>query len=170
MYIWLNERIWKLLELLDEKMLVQCLEHMKQSKQEGLKLFPCLRDSAAFSGYKKSGSKSYNITPVNAWGAIGYGYKSLLLFLHGTRKKGAFKQTDYLVQILEPYIQGILEAFAAVTHALKPFAEPLFIENGNSAYGHKSSSNYCARWRTAHGIILMPHPSTSPDMNPIKKY
>jgi hypothetical protein len=59
MYIWLNERIWKLPELSGEKMPVQYLEHMKQSKQEGLKLFPCLRDSAASSWYKKSGSKSY---------------------------------------------------------------------------------------------------------------
>jgi hypothetical protein len=49
MCIWLNELMWKLLELSDEKMPVQCLEYMKQSKQEGLKLFPCLRDSAAFS-------------------------------------------------------------------------------------------------------------------------
>jgi hypothetical protein len=49
MYIWLNERMWKLPELSGEKMPVQCLEHMKQSKQEGLKLFPCFRDSAASS-------------------------------------------------------------------------------------------------------------------------
>jgi transposase len=25
------------------------------------------------------------------------------------------------------------------------------------------------RFRTKHGIVLMPHPSTSPDMNPIEK-
>jgi transposase len=43
------------------------------------------------------------------------------------------------------------------------------MEDGNSAHGHKSTRNYCAKWRTAHGIILMPHPSTSPDMNPIEK-
>jgi hypothetical protein len=49
MYIWLNELMWKLPELLGEKMPVQYLEYMKQSKQEGLKLFPCLRDSAASS-------------------------------------------------------------------------------------------------------------------------
>lgn len=107
--------------------------------------------------------------PVNAWGAIGYGYKSPIIFLKGTGKKGAFKQMDYLVQILAPHIQGILEAFAAITHALEPSAEPLFMEDGNSAHGHKSSTNCCARWRTKNGIILMPHPSTSPDMNPIEK-
>ena len=108
-------------------------------------------------------------TPVHAWGAIGYGYKSPLIFIRGTGKSGAFKQTDYLAQVLQAHLQPILEAFAAITHQLRPIAEPLFMEDGNSAHGHKSKSNCCAKWRTAHGIILMPHPSTSPDMNPIEK-
>jgi transposase len=43
------------------------------------------------------------------------------------------------------------------------------MEDGNSVHGHKSTKNCCAVWRTKHGIILMPHPSTSPDMNPIEK-
>lgn len=33
---------------------------------------------------------------VNAWGAIGYGYKSLSLFVKGSGKRGAFTQKDYL--------------------------------------------------------------------------
>lgn len=44
-----------------------------------------------------------------------------------------------------------------------------FMEDGNSAHGHKSTRNCCARFRTEHGIVLMPHPSTSPDMNLIEK-
>jgi hypothetical protein len=108
-------------------------------------------------------------TPVHAWGAIGYGYKSPLLFIQGSGKSGAFVQKDYLVQILEPYIEGFLEDFALITHTLSPVAEPLFMEDGNPAHGHKSTTNCCARWRTVHGVILMPHPSTSPDMNPIEK-
>ena len=75
-------------------------------------------------------------------------------------------QKDYLAQILEVYLQPILEAFAAKTHELCPSAKPLFIEDGNSAYSHKSTGNCCAKWRTKHGIILMPHPSMSSDMNP----
>jgi transposase len=43
------------------------------------------------------------------------------------------------------------------------------MEDGNAAHGHKSTVNCCARFRTQHGIILMPHPSTSPDMNLIEK-
>ena len=43
------------------------------------------------------------------------------------------------------------------------------MEDGNPAHGHKSTRNCCARFRTEHGIILIPYPSTSPDMNPIEK-
>jgi hypothetical protein len=35
-------------------------------------------------------------TPVNVWGAIGYGYKSPLIFVYGSGKKGVFTQKDYL--------------------------------------------------------------------------
>jgi hypothetical protein len=108
-------------------------------------------------------------TLVNAWGAIGYGYKSPLIFLYRFGKIRAFTQKDYLAQILKPHLTPILEAFAAITHLLRPTAEPLFIEDGNLAHGYKSTGNCCARWRTTHGIILMPHPSTSPNMNPIEK-
>ncbi|PVH69288.1 hypothetical protein DL98DRAFT_383181, partial [Cadophora sp. DSE1049] len=110
-------------------------------------------------------------TPVSAWGAIGYGYKSPLVFVNGTGKKGAFKQMDYLSQILQPHIESIINAFAIVTHKLRPvgLVNPLFMEDGNPAHGHKSKTNCCAKFRTVHGIILMPHPSTSPDMNPIEK-
>ncbi|KUJ08735.1 uncharacterized protein LY89DRAFT_562602, partial [Mollisia scopiformis] len=44
-----------------------------------------------------------------------------------------------------------------------------FMEDGNSAHGHKTTSNICATWRTSMGITLFPHPAVSPDMNPIEK-
>ena len=43
------------------------------------------------------------------------------------------------------------------------------MEDGNSAHGHKSTTNTCARWRASQGITLFPHPAISPDMNPIEK-
>jgi hypothetical protein len=89
------------------------------------------------------------------------------VFLNGSGKNGAFTQKDYLAQILTLYIESILEDFGTHTHTLG--LEPLFMEDSNSAYGHKSTNNYCAQYWTKHGIILMPHPSTSPNMNPIEK-
>jgi len=80
--------------------------------------------------------------PVNVWGVIRYeyGYTRPLMFVHSSGKKGAFTQVNYLHQVLSR-IQPILEAFAAVTHLLRPSTDPLFIEDGNSAHGHKSSHN-----------------------------
>jgi len=43
------------------------------------------------------------------------------------------------------------------------------MEDGNAVHSHKSTSNCCTRYCTKHGIVLMPHPSTSPNMNPIEK-
>jgi transposase len=106
-------------------------------------------------------------TPIHAFGAIVYGYKSLLIFIKGTGKNGAFTQKNYLEQVLETAIVGILGAFRQIT--LPEGLQPQFIEDGNSAHGHKTATNPCAVWRASKGITLFPHPSTSPDMNPIEK-
>jgi len=105
-------------------------------------------------------------TPVHFFGAIGYSYKSQLVNIHGTGLHGAFTQKDYLSQVLEPYIEGFLKAFGAILGAGKT---PQFMEDGNSAHGHKSTTNLCARWRAFKGIVLFHHPAISPDMNPIEK-
>jgi hypothetical protein len=104
--------------------------------------------------------------PINTWGAISYNYKSPLIFVDGTGKKGAFKQVDYLAQVLK-YLLPILEAFALIIYALG--VKPLFMEDGNSAHGYKSTTNCYIQYYSKHGIILLPYPSTSPDMNPIEK-
>lgn len=106
-------------------------------------------------------------TPVHAFGVIGYSYKSPLLFVKGIGKNGAFMQKNYLEQVLKKALVGFLGAFSYIT--LLEGLQPQFIEDGNSAYSHKSTNNVCAKWRNEHGITLFPHPSTSPNMNPIKK-
>jgi transposase len=106
-------------------------------------------------------------TPVHAFGAIGYGYKSPLLFITGSGKNGAFTQKDYLAQVLKPSIEAILADFEAIV--AKTGQKAQFMEDGNSAHSHKSTTNLCAVWRASKGITLFPHPSTSPDMNPIEK-
>jgi hypothetical protein len=89
--------------------------------------------------------------------------------MHGISKLTVLKQVDYLSQVLEPHICLIIKAFAVITHQLCPSTEPLFMEDGNSAHGHKSTRNCCAKFCIEYGIILMPYPSTSPDMNLIEK-
>jgi hypothetical protein len=77
-------------------------------------------------------------------------------------------QKDYLAQVLFLYIEFILEDFGAYIYTLG--LEPLFIKDSNLVYKHKSENNYYMQYRTKRGIILIPHLSTSPDINLIKKY
>src|ERR1700688_4890008 len=73
----------------------------------------------------------------------------------------------YLVQVLEPAIKVILEDFGLV--AAESGYLPTFMEDGNPAHGHKSTTNICAKFRQKHDIQLLNYPSTSPDLNPIEK-
>ena len=75
---------------------------------------------------------------------------------------------DYLAQILE-FIRPILSAFSFITLLLLEPVQPLFMEDGNPAHGHKLINNPCALFRALWDIKLLPHPSISPDINPIKK-
>jgi hypothetical protein len=95
---------------------------------------------------------------MHAFRAIGYSYKSPLLFVKGTGKNSAFTQENYLEQVLEKALVGILGAFGQIT--LLEGLQPQFMEDGNSAYSHKSTNNVYAKWREEHGITLFPHPST----------
>ena len=54
-------------------------------------------------------------TPVHAFGAIRYRYKSKLLFIKGTGKNGVFTQKNYLEQVLEKAIVSILDDFRQIT-------------------------------------------------------
>jgi hypothetical protein len=91
-----------------------------------------------------------------------------LVFIDSSGKKRAFTQKGYLIQVLSLYIESILEDFGVHIYTLG--LESLFIKDNNSVYSYKSEGNYCVIYRTKHGIILIPYPSTSPDMNPIEKY
>jgi hypothetical protein len=46
----------------------------------------------------------------------------------------------------------------------------IFIKDSNPIYNHKSMNNPYALYREKHRIQLLNHPSTSLDLNPIKKY
>jgi hypothetical protein len=90
-----------------------------------------------------------------------------LIILQGHGKGRALVQTDYLAQVLELTIKGILEDFGLVITELRYLLT--FIEDGNPAHGHKSVTNPYALYREKHGIQLLNHPFTSPDLNPIEK-
>jgi hypothetical protein len=78
-------------------------------------------------------------TPVYIFGTIGYSYKSLLLFVKSTDKNSTFIQENYLEQVLEKALVGILKAFGQII--LPEGLQLQFIEDSNSAYSYKSTNN-----------------------------
>ena len=80
-----------------------------------------------------------HVIPVHFFGVIRYSYKSQLVNIRGTGKNGAFTQVDYLMQVLEPHIKSFLGEFRRVQGDVQ------FMEDSNSAYGHKFWWNPCVR-------------------------
>jgi transposase len=112
-----------------------------------------------------SGRQSFMV-----WGAIGYNWKSKLIFLKGTGKRGICSR-DYLEQVLEPYIGPIF---------LDKETE-LYNPKENSFKGIKVGGRFVEDNAGVHGTIkalvaakkrlkieLHDHPASSPDMNPIE--
>jgi len=89
-----------------------------------------------------------------------------LINIHRIGLYSIFIQKDYLSQVFELYIEGFLKAFGAILEADKT---PQFIEDGNSIYSHKSTTNLCVHWQAFKGIVLFYFPTISPNMNPIEK-
>ena len=77
---------------------------------------------------------------------------------------GAFLQADYMAQVLEPHVLGILEDFKQICNI-----EHLFMEDGNAAHGLKSTRNAPAMWKALHKVPLLAWAFNSPDMNPIEQ-
>ena len=101
---------------------------------------------------------------INIWGAIGFNYKSPLVFVDGQGKNSAFLQADYTAQVLEPHMLDILRDFEAICND-----EPLLMEDGNAAHGLKFMRNAPALWKAKHKIALLDWAFNSADMNPIEQ-
>lgn len=64
-----------------------------------------------------------------------------IVFISSSGKNGAFTQADYFAQVLKPSIKAMLADFEAVV--AKTGQKAQFVEDGNSAHGHKSRSKVC---------------------------
>jgi len=95
------------------------------------------------------------------WGAIGYGWKSDLVFLSGHGPRGGITMEDYKEQVLEPIVEPTI-------HGLKDWGEnPLFMEDGSTEHGNGGKGKLRC-WKLENGIVSLPWPPSSPDFNPIE--
>jgi len=89
------------------------------------------------------------------WGAIGWDYKSELVFMEKLPTRRGICSKAYLQQVLEPIVFPLFDTLNA---------EYIFIEDGAKVYA--SSARLL---RLEHGIRSFKWPPSSPDLNPIEK-
>jgi transposase len=98
---------------------------------------------------------------VPVWGAISYNWKSELVFLKPTGKRG-ITASDYQHQVLEPIVGP---AFNNYLTGYSPSSEGLFVEDQAPWHGTKQALVDVKR---DLGIPLHKRPPSSPDLNPIE--
>jgi hypothetical protein len=102
--------------------------------------------------------KQSNICVV-VWGCIADGWKGLLVVLeYPGGKGGGMTAARYQGQVLEDALERAMEELGK--------KQPGIRFQQDRAPSHKAKSTH--RWFSDHNIPLFPHPSSSPDLNPIE--
>jgi len=98
-------------------------------------------------------------TSIMIWGAIGWGYKSPLVFLEKVEGSKGYNSTIYRDQVLIPVVTPMMEYF-------NEFEEPaIFMEDGSRIH-----EGFARRYRLQMDWeLLRPWPPSSPDFNLIEK-
>ncbi len=107
----------------------------------------------------RSGRTSFAI-----WAAVGWNYKSPLVFLEGHGARGGCTKKDYIQQVLKPVVAKMSE------DTLQYYGYPLlYQEDGNRIHGLTGAQNL-VELKEKLGIRAMNEwPASSPDFNPIEQ-
>ena len=89
------------------------------------------------------------------WGAIGWDYKSELVFLERIYSKKGICSRDYLEQVLKSVVFPLFDGLGP---------DYIFIEDGSKVH-----VGYTRLPQLQHGIRGFNWPPSSPDLNPIEK-
>ena len=95
---------------------------------------------------------------IHCWAAIGYNFKSEIVFYTTRSSNGKMTQQDYITQILEV--------------AVKPWIERgddfVLEEDGDSSHGPADNNNIVRQWKKKHGLEFYFNCAQSPDLAPIE--
>jgi hypothetical protein len=89
------------------------------------------------------------------WGAIGWDYKSPLVFLEKLPGRKGVCSKAYLEQVLEPVVFPLFDSLGP---------EYIFMEDGSKVHLGKARLP-----RLEHGVRGLDWPPSSPDLNPIER-
>jgi hypothetical protein len=107
----------------------------------------------------RSGRTSFSI-----WAAVGWNYKSPIVFLSGHGARGSCTKEDYVEQVLKPVVAEVSE------ETRQFYGYPLlFQEDGNKIHGLKGAHSL-SELKDDLGIRSMENwPPSSPDFNPMEQ-
>src|SRR5215208_4043667 len=103
------------------------------------------------------------------WGAIGYSWKSKLIFLKGTGKRGVCSK-DYLEQVLKPYLGPLFQNQESELYDPENYfpgldADGVYVEDNAGVHG---TIRCLVEAKKKLQIKLHDNPPGSPDLNPIE--
>ena len=99
-------------------------------------------------------------TEYSVWAAVGWNFKSPLIFYGKTGIQGGFTGEDYLRDCLKGFIEPTF-AQACNKHRILQ-------EDNDGAHGTKTNNNPNAIWKQEHYINCLKWPPQSPDLSPIE--
>lgn len=98
-------------------------------------------------------------TGVMIWACIALGEKGPIAVMdYPGGRGGGMNASRYQEQVLERVFLPYFESLGSKKHS--------YMFQQDNAPGHKAKSTI--DWFTSHGILLFPHPPSSPDLNPIE--
>jgi transposase len=96
----------------------------------------------------------------SVWAAVGWNFKSPLIFYNKSGLNGGFTGEDYQRDILEGYIKKEFSKIHRKHYIIQ--------EDNDGAHGTKTKNNPNAKWKQNSGIRFLLWPPQSPDLSPIE--
>jgi hypothetical protein len=96
----------------------------------------------------------------SVWAAVGWNFKSPLIFYNKSGIRGGFTGEDYL--------QDCLKGFIGPTFAQGHNRHRILQEDNDGAHGTKTRNNPNAIWKQEHNLECLKWPPQSPDLSPIE--
>lgn len=97
---------------------------------------------------------------LHAWAAIGWNFKSELIFYDAGNSNGKMNHHTYRDQILEPIVKPWLKHGGGHDFVLE--------EDGDSGHGYSSGTNIVKDWKVQNGLTTYKNAAGSPDLTPIE--
>jgi len=135
-----------------------------------------LRDRPVDDQHPENDDQVSGIPRLHCWGAVGWNFKSRLVWYETESKNGKMNKTLYLEKVLRDEVATwpqteplfVLEEDRDSGHGFARTLDPLGILDGSHRPLGKKGGCTVTRWKYNHGLQYYFDPPDSPDLSPIE--